>query len=263
MQNSNIKNQNDNSKFKIFKAGKLHHAYLLVGETGCWKEVLKRELKDFFKIESLTSCPDIWWQNYDSFGIKDAHNLIEKEARHGFGEQGRFFVLEVSSITLEAQNALLKTFEEPVPDAHFFIIARNVEMFLPTLKSRLIILDSRLGGLASKSGFDAEVSPQGARGESSASSFLKLDYPDRLDFIQKEFLKSPVRAGGKDKTKSEIIDFVIELEKTLHAKIDMGKITKDEQLALHELEKCQRYLQNPRSSNRLILEHLALIIPII
>jgi len=220
-----------------------HHAYLLVGDRGYWKKILTKELKKLLKIDNLASSPDIWWQDYESFGIKDAHALIEREARKSFGRHGRFFVLEISSITPETQNALLKTFEEPAPSAHFFIIARSLEMFLPTLRSRMVILTG------------AEVSPQVPRGESSATPFLKLDLPDRLDFIQSEFLKN------KDKSKGEIIDFVADLEKILRSKINMAKITKDEELALHELAKCQRYLQNPRSSNRLILEHLALILP--
>ena len=266
-------------KKALFQNGKIQHAYLLVGDGGYWREVLTGELKNFLKLENLTSSPDIWWQNYESFGIKEAHALMEREARHGFGEQGRFFILGISSMTPEAQNALLKTFEEPAPDAHFFIIARTAEIFLPTLRSRLVILTRQkdlevkprgLGGLTSK----AEVGQNeiGSRVTRSnlvdANHFLKLDFPDRLDFIQKEFL--PVRSGkSKDKNparplggKSEIIDFVIELEKTLRAKINMRQITKDEEFALHELAKCQRYLQNPRSSNRLILEHLTLVIPL-
>ncbi|MFA5290754.1 MAG: hypothetical protein WC385_00345 [Candidatus Paceibacterota bacterium] len=230
------------------------HAYLLIGDKNCWREVLETELKNFLKIENLTSSPDIWWQNYESFGIKEAHALIEREVRHGFGGQGRFFVLEISSITPEAQNALLKTFEEPAPDAHFFIIARTAEMFLPTLRSRLITLNhipSNSKDYPWKMGECVIIREM----EEKALKFLKLDLPDRLEFIQKEFLKN------KDRPKSEIIDFVIELEKTLRAKINMSQITKDQELALHELEKCQRYLQNPRSSNRLILEHLSLIIP--
>ncbi len=233
-----------------------HHAYLLVGDRGYWREILQSELKDFLKLENLNSSPDIWQQSFESFGIKEAHSLIEREARHGFGQAGRFFILTILSITPEAQNALLKTFEEPAPDAHFFIITRTAEMFLPTLRSRLVIVDSKVGqnevgSRVTRSNFvDAEHLL-------SADKFLKLDFPDRLEFIQKEFLKS------KDKSKSEIIDFVIELEKTLRSKINMRQITKDEQLALHELAKCQRYLQNPRSSNRLILEHLSLILPVI
>jgi hypothetical protein len=227
-----------------------HHAYLLVGDKEYWQKFLDSELKNLFKLESLTSSPDVWWQSYDSFGIKEAHTLIEKEARKSFGGQGRFFVLEISSITPEAQNALLKTFEEPAPDAHFFIIARTSEIFLPTLLSRVEVTEDGLLGAVQR--------PSSA----PATAFLKLDLPDRLDFIQKEFLKSkdknPARPlGGK----SEVVDFVIELEKTLRAKIEMRKITKDEAMALRELEKCQRYLQNPRSSNRLILEHLSLILP--
>ncbi|MFA5319263.1 MAG: hypothetical protein WC387_02770 [Candidatus Paceibacterota bacterium] len=249
------------------------HAYLLIGEREFWRKTLETELKKFLKIENLTSSPDIWWQDYESFGLKEAQALMEREARHGFGEQGRFFILGISSMTPEAQNALLKTFEEPALDAHFFIMARTAEIFLPTLRSRLVILtDRQLGSLTSKLKIDAkiernevgfcasaeevvlQVSPKSDFG--SADQFLKMDLPERLDFIQKEFLKP------KDKKKSEIIDFVIELEKTLRAQINMRQITKDEEFALHELAKCQRYFQNPRSSNRLILEHLALVIPL-
>ncbi|MFA6253645.1 MAG: hypothetical protein WC640_00065 [Candidatus Paceibacterota bacterium] len=228
-----------------------HHAFLLTGDREFWRGIVEKELKIFLKLENLNSSPDILWQSYESFGIKEAHTLIEREARKGFGTQGRFFVLEISSITPEAQNALLKTFEEPAPDAHFFIIARNAEIFLPTLRSRMIILSS--GAEFGQNEVGLQVSPKSNFVD--ADHFLKLDFPDRLDFIQKEFLKN------KETNKSAIIDFVIELEKTLRDKIEIKKITKDEEFALHELEKCQRYLQNPRSSNRLILEHLALILP--
>lgn len=229
-----------------------HHAYLLVGERDYWSKILAEELKKFFQIENLSACPDIWWQTYNSFGVKDSHNLIEKEARKSFSGRGRFFVLEISSITSEAQNSLLKTLEEPMSDTHFFIITRQADIFLPTVRSRMITLNAHQ---------NLEAKPSSSLG-GLASKFLKLDLPDRLEFIQKEFL--PARAGGKNKetNKSEIIDFVIDLEKTLHERIDLQKITKTEELALSELEKAQRYLQNPRSSNRLILEHLALILPL-
>lgn len=223
-------------KFKF-----LHHAYLLIGERGYWNKVLTEELESFLEIANLSTCPDLWWQNYELFGIKEAHQLIEKESRRGFSEQGRFFILEISAITPEAQNALLKTFEEPAPDSHFFIIAHSAEMFLPTLRSRLIILNQGLGTRDTAS--------------ASATKFLKLDLPDRLEFIQKEFLKK------KEINKSAILDFVVELGRTLRAKTDVRKMTKEEERVFREIIKCQRYLQNPRSSNRLILEHLALILP--
>ncbi|MFA6476037.1 MAG: hypothetical protein WCV68_01330 [Candidatus Paceibacterota bacterium] len=230
---------------EIFDFKKLYHAYLLVGDRKYWQGILAQELKGNLKIENLSAYPDLFWQAYDSFGVKDSHTLIEKESRKSFSGTGRFFVLEINSATSEAQNALIKTFEESIPDTHFFIIARSAEIFLPTVCSRMMVLgtpkDSPLGA---------------AQGESlGVGKFLKLDLPDRLEFLQKEFLKS------KDKSKSEIIDFVIELEKTLRAGIEMRKITKDEELILYELEKSRRYLENPRSSNRLILEHLALILP--
>lgn len=224
-----------------------HHACLLIGERNYWSPILVKEIKEFLKIENLNSSPDIWWSTHESFGIKDSHNLIGKEARKAFGGGGKFFVLEISSMTPEAQNALLKTFEEPVADTHFFLIVRTVEILLPTLLSRLAIFN--------QPGGDLEAKPPSHPHFGSASKFLKLDLPDRLDFIQKEFLKN------KEVRKSETTNFVTNLEKTFRSQIDMKKISKDEEIALYELEKCQRYLQNPRSSNRLILEHLALVLP--
>lgn len=239
-----------------FQKDKLYHAYLLVGERDYWSQLLEKELKKILNVENLSACPDLWWQSYDSFGIKDSHGLIEKESRKSFSGNGRFFVLEINSATPEAQNALLKTFEEPIPNTHFFIIARSAETFLPTVRSRMMAIVS-----SKATGGETEVVSRVARSdfgeaEKRAVNFLKLDLPDRLEFLQKEFLKN------KDKSKSEIIDFVIDLEKNLRARIDINKITKDEELSLYELEKSRRYLGNPRSSNRLILEHLALTLPL-
>lgn len=223
-----------------------HQASLLVGDRNYWKNFLIEKLRDFLRVENLNSSPDVSWQSYESFGIKDSHNLIEKEVQKSFTGQGRFFILEISSITPEAQNALLKTFEEPMADTHFFLIVRTAEILLPTLLSRLVVFNQ-----ADEVGLRAHLKSNFG----GATKFLKLDLPDRLDFIQKEFLKD------RDVKKSEIINFVSNLEKTFRSQIKMKEITKDEEIALHELEKCQRYLQNPRSSNRLILEHLALILP--
>ena len=233
-----------------------HHACLLIGAADLWREILEAELKKILKIENLSTCPDIWWLSYGSFGIKDSHNLIEKGVSRSFAGQGRFFILEISSITPEAQNSLLKTLEEPVVGTHFFIIARQADIFLPTVRSRMITF---------KAHQNLEAKPPSEQGTplgGLASKFLKLDLPDRLEFIHKEFL--PARAGGKNKevSKSEIIDFFIDLEKTLRSRVNMREISKAEELALYELEKAQHYLQNPRSSNRLILEHLSLVLPL-
>lgn len=233
---------------EVFNFKRLYHAYLLVGDRISWQEILERELKRNLKIDNLSAHPDIFWQSYDSFGIKDSHVLIEKESRKSFSGGGRFFILEINSATPEAQNALLKTFEEPIPNTHFFVIARSAETFLPTVCSRMQIITH----VIHKEGSPPEG---GACVIIKGEDFLRLDLPDRLEFLQKEFLKN------KDKSKSEIIDFVVELEKTLRSRIEMGKITKDEELALYELEKSRRYLENPRSSNRLILEHLAFVLP--
>lgn len=225
---------------KIFESKDFHHAYLLTGNLDFWKTGLTTELKKYFNLEFLTSSPDIWWRDYDSFGLKDAQRLIELEIRRSFGKFGRFFILEISSITTEAQNALLKTFEEPASDVHFFIMARSEEIFLPTFLSRLIVLSVN----------DNQITDQGAR------EFIKADLPDRLNFIQNRFLKN------RERSKGEIINFVANLEKILREQINLTQASEEEKLALQEIINCQRHLQNQRVSVRLILEHLALVLPV-
>ena len=46
---------------------------------------------------------------------------------------------------MESSNALLKTLEEPGEKIHFFIIVSSVETIMPTLRSRLTIIDISSG----------------------------------------------------------------------------------------------------------------------
>ena len=55
-----------------------------------------------------------------------------------------FLIPEAETMNTEAQNALLKVLEEPPPYAAFLLLGRNPGAFLPTVRSRCLML--RLGG---------------------------------------------------------------------------------------------------------------------
>jgi DNA polymerase III delta prime subunit len=138
-------------------------------------------------------------------------------------------VISTNFITKDAQNSLLKIFEEPRADSVFFLIMPEGTELLPTLKSRMIIIK----GLAGKNSlFQVE-------------DFLNAKIGKRFDMISK-ILKD---IKDEKKTKADIIVFVKELEKSVKG------LT-----AIEDIEKALSYLNDEAPSIKVILEHLALVL---
>ena len=56
----------------------------------------------------------------------------------------KIFIIETGFFTREAQNSLLKVFEEePTEGTHFFVFTPSAETLLPTLRSRMVILHQK------------------------------------------------------------------------------------------------------------------------
>src|SRR3989344_1212515 len=119
----------------------LHHANLLVG---------RRELAESYVTSLLqklgikiSNNPDYFPFKNETFGIEEARGLTLLAGRKALGKE-KIFLIIPGRITLEAQNALLKTFEEPFPNTYFFLGVREEALVIPTLRSRMrvIILDS-------------------------------------------------------------------------------------------------------------------------
>lgn len=112
----------------------LHHANLLIGtpEEG---ESYLRSLSNSLKIE-LKNNPDFCVFKMDTFGIDEARELRLLSTRKALTLR-KIFLIAPAHLTLEAENALLKTFEEPPPDTYFFLVAREEGLIAPTLRSRM------------------------------------------------------------------------------------------------------------------------------
>lgn len=102
-----------------------------------------------------------------TFGIDEARELKLLSTRKAIGSRKIFFIAS-SYLTSEAQNALLKIFEDPFPDTHFFLVAREEALITPTLLSRMQIthVDTRWNLVW-------------------AEEFLSLSLKDRLLFAKK------------------------------------------------------------------------------
>ena len=113
----------------------LHHATLLLGQQK-EAELYLKALCDALGIK-LANNPDLFYFRMNTFGIDNARELKLLSARKAIAGKKIFFISSLR-LTLEAQNALLKTFEDPYPSNHFFIVAREEAAIEPTCTGELL-----------------------------------------------------------------------------------------------------------------------------
>ncbi len=201
----------------------MHHAYLLLGSREAADTYLGGVLKEW-GIDRVQN-PDFLLLKLDTFGIDDARELSVRASRRAFGAKKIFFLIP-ESITLEAQNALLKTFEDPTENTHFFLALREEALVIPTLLSRMQVV--RVGGLESEK-------------ESPAESFRTSSLSDRLKFA-KNF-------------DDEGLNLAIFLDDLLFC---YKKESNDRNL--RRVYNARRFASDRSASARLISEHLALVL---
>ena len=149
-------------------------------------------------------------------------------------------IRDSNSITREAQNSLLKIFEEPTERTHFFIITPSASLFLPTLLSRI------------------------QRGESSnekqqletreGEKFLKFSKGDRVQYI-KELMED---ISDEKKDKQYAIGLLEQLEVILSSKISLQKATPEDLAMIKLIVKSQDFAHDKSASVKMILENIAL-----
>jgi len=88
-----------------------------------------------------------------SIGIEDIRRLQQKLFLKPLKSQQKLIIIpDAQKLTVEAQNSLLKTLEEPPEATFIFLTSANVESFLPTIISRcqIVTLESKQTELTSE-----------------------------------------------------------------------------------------------------------------
>lgn len=102
------------------------------------------EILEKFKITQNN--PDLFILDDEKIGIAQIKKLIEHFSTKPFGNTPKSAViLEGGSISLDAQNALLKTLEEPPEEAVILIGVDSENQLVPTILSRCLILSYESG----------------------------------------------------------------------------------------------------------------------
>lgn len=219
---------------KSFKNnGVLHHAYALAGQYASVKDEVVVFLRDDCGF-LVAQNSDVQFSFSETFGIDESRALEASAHRKAFASSGKFFIVGCETLTHEAQNALLKLFEDPPIQTTFFLIIPSHAQLFPTLRSRLYLLESESYG--------EEVNT------SASAKFLAAVPGVRLELVSKMI-------EGKDRTQA--VQFVNGLEELVY------KSTSEERVeALRSLAKVRTYLPDRSSSLKLILEHLSLVLPV-
>lgn len=87
----------------------------------------------------------------DSIGVDEIRaQLVDDMAIKPYSSPYKVYLVdEAEKLTVQAQNALLKTLEEPPVYGIILLLTTNTEMLLPTIRSRCINLKVRSGGRVS------------------------------------------------------------------------------------------------------------------
>lgn len=113
------------SKIHSYTIDTFPHSSLLIGETGCGKHTLVQEIaNDVLNIPfvDITSC--LSWEVIDNI-YKSVNPTI--------------YIIDLSKITENQQNAALKFVEEPCASAFVILLAEDTNLILNTILNRCII----------------------------------------------------------------------------------------------------------------------------
>ena len=215
-----------------------HHSYVIVGQ----RDTTVSQLLDLFSNKFgivINSNPDFSVMHFESLGIDEARKVKELQSMKSLGNSKRIFVISTNAITVQAQNAMLKMFEEPTENTHFFIVVPSSSFFIDTLLSRVVLINT-----ATYIESDKTLDPK---------KFLKATYPERLKMVEK-FLKT---YKDNKENKSIANNFLSEIENIL------AKDVKGNKASLEKVLEIKKYIFDTSSSLKILLETASLVLPII
>ena len=143
---------------------KVSHAYIINGERSSGKEFIAKVFATALQCEEggvepcgeCHSCkqagsgnqPDIIFVSHDkpnTIGVEDIRAQINNDiAIKPYSSPRKVYIMnEGEKMTVQAQNALLKTLEEPPEYAVILILTANVDSLLPTILSRCVVLNMK------------------------------------------------------------------------------------------------------------------------
>lgn len=147
-----------------FRMQKFSHAYILNGEDGTGKNLLASIFATTLQCEAhdvnpcgvCKSClqamsdnhPDIKYITHEkaSISVDDIRSQLNNDVQiKPYSSKYKVYIIdEAEKLTEQAQNALLKTIEEPPEYAVILLLTNNSNLFLETILSRCVVLNLKV-----------------------------------------------------------------------------------------------------------------------
>ena len=148
---------------------KISHAYIIEGDKGSGKKMLAFAFSKILQCETrqkteeeracnqCESCiqmenkdhPDVIWVSHEKAGVISVGEIREQvvntvDIMPYKGPYKIYIIDEAEKMTVQAQNAILKTIEEPPEYAVIMLLTSNIDSLLPTIRSRCVRLDLKV-----------------------------------------------------------------------------------------------------------------------
>ena len=207
-----------------------HHAYGISSQNSS-----VAQLRDFFMSKQTSY---VYEKSFDTFKIDDARSI--KELQSEKTDLPSVFIIKFSVINHQAQNALLKVLEEPAENTYFFLLCPSIKQLLPTLQSRLEIIEFTQ---------DTELA-HGVALPFSSQDFVNAPLAERFELIKKF---TDTKAADDKLSKEQAQQILTELEQHIK-KHELHKKNKDLLQAVYD---GQSYLSRNGASIKMILDMVA------
>ena len=143
---------------------KVNHAYIFDGDDGSGKKMVAKAFAEallcekggaegcgechFCKQTESGNNPDLIWVRHEkpgSIGVDDVRTgLVEDIQIKPYNGRYKVYIIdEAEKMTVQAQNAILKTIEEPPEYAVILFLTNTLDVLLQTVRSRCIIMNLR------------------------------------------------------------------------------------------------------------------------
>jgi len=199
--------------------------------------------------------PDIVILKYGLFSVEDARRVVEIAAQGPIAGETKAIIIAASRAYREAQNALLKLFEEPPLGTYLFFVLPTLGGLLPTLRSRVQVLPRQSSG-SKGAGADTPLLIAEA-----ARQFLVATREKRSAMVKK-------LASGKDEEerrehRDEALAIVNGIEAIAYAKMrqNVGHPMSYILPLLEDVQVLRGHLHDRSAPVRMILEHFAIVTP--
>lgn len=212
-----------------------HHAYCVEGTHDSLLFV-ESYIRELFKNQA-----QVLVQKYSLFSVDDARTLSKSASLRSGQNAPHVEIVYADSISIEAQNAILKAIEEPAPNTHYIFVTPRLDKILPTILSRSISFSLLNTTIDSTTALEMK-------------EFLGAGRVTRMTIIAR-YLKDLEDEDGE--TSRRALDSFFE---KLIIHISSLNIA-EKSSALEVLMNARKYIRDKGSSQKMIAEYVALMIP--